>query len=33
VIYTGLLALLIVVRWRPQLINRSLSVGGLINVR
>lgn len=33
VIYTGLFALLIAVRWRPQLIKRPLSVRGLINVR
>jgi len=32
-IYTGLLVLLLAVRWRPQLIKRRLSVGGLINVR
>lgn len=32
-IYTGLLGLLLAVRWRPQLIKRSLSTDGLINVR
>jgi sulfoxide reductase heme-binding subunit YedZ len=32
-IYTGLLGLLLAVRWRPQLIKRPLSAAGLINVR
>ena len=32
-IYTALLGLLLAVRWRPQLIKRSLSTDGLINVR
>lgn len=32
-IYTGLLLLLLAVRWRPHLIRRPLFKGGLINVR
>jgi sulfoxide reductase heme-binding subunit YedZ len=32
-IYTGLLALLLAVRWRPQLIRWPRSISGLINVR
>jgi len=32
-VYTGLLALLLAVRWRPQLIARPLFSGRLINVR